>query len=313
MISRFALYVAISILSSAVLAAAVPQERASSTATPVNMVVTVEARHGYDTPVVNREDVMVYEGHDRDKVTDWIPAQGEHGGLDLFILIDDSSNVSLGSQIEDIRQFISSQPATTKIGVAYMQNGTAKILQTLSSDHAEAATALRLPLGLAGVNGSPYFSLSDLIKHWPESGDRREVLMVSDGIDRYWGSGPDDPYVRSSVEQSQRAGVVVFAIYTLGVGHYGHSFWRILWGQNYLSQIADETGGESYYLGSYGAPVSFVPYLDEVSHRLNHQYLLTFLAKPEKKAGMQRVRLTTEVPNVELVSADSVYVPAGSD
>lgn len=273
MISRFALYVAISILSSAVLAAAVPQERASSTATPVNMVVTVEARHGYDTPVVNREDVMVYEGHDRDKVTDWIPAQGEHGGLDLFILIDDSSNVSLGSQIEDIRQFISSQPATTKIGVAYMQNGTAKILQTLSSDHAEAATALRLPLGLAGVNGSPYFSLSDLIKHWPESGDRREVLMVSDGIDRYWGSGPDDPYVRSSVEQSQRAGVVVFAIYTLGVGHYGHSFWRILWGQNYLSQIADETGGESYYLGSYGAPVSFVPYLDEVSHRLNHQYL----------------------------------------
>ena len=53
------------------------------------------------------------------------------------------------------------------------------------------------------------------------------------------------------------------------------------WGQNYLSQISDETGGESYYLG-FGAPVSFVPYLDDLTHRLTRQYLLTFLAKPEK-------------------------------
>jgi hypothetical protein len=37
--------------------------------------------------------------------------------------------------------------------------------------------------------------------------------------------------------------------------------------------------------------------------------LLTFLAKPEKKAGMRRVRLQTEVPNAELVAASQVYVP----
>ena len=94
------------------------------------------------------------------------------------------------------------------------------------------------------------------------------------------------------------------------MGHYGHSFWRINWGQNYLSQIADETGGEAYFLG-LETPVSFSPYLDDLSHRLTHQYLLAFLAKPEKKAGLQRVKLRTEVPNAELVSADKVYVPAG--
>jgi hypothetical protein len=37
---------------------------------------------------------------------------------------------------------------------------------------------------------------------------------------------------------------------------------------------------------------------------------MTFLPKPEKKAGMQSVKLQTEVPNAELVSADRVYVPA---
>jgi hypothetical protein len=62
----------------------------------------------------------------------------------------------------------------------------------------------------------------------------------------------------------------------------------------YLSQVSDETGGEAYYLG-FGAPVSFAPYLDDLSHRLTRQYLLTFLAKPEKKAGFQQFKLRTEV------------------
>jgi hypothetical protein len=274
------------------------------------MVVTVETLHGASVPVINPDDVMVYEGRDRDKVTDWVPAQADHAGLELFVLIDDASNSSLGSQLEDIRQFIVAQPAATKVGVAYMQNGMAQITQNLSSDHALASKALRLPLGTPGVSASPYFSLGDLIKRWPESPARHEVLMVSDGIDRFGGSGPDDPYVESVIEQAQRAGIVVFAIYTPGVGHYGHSFWRTWWGQIYLSRIGDETGGESYYIGFSGAPVAFAPYLDDVAHRLTHQYLLTFFAKPEPKAGMRPVRVTTEVPNAELVGADSVYVPA---
>jgi hypothetical protein len=56
-----------------------------------------------------------------------------------------------------------------------------------------------------------------------------------------------------------------------------------------------------------------VPYVDDIEHRLSNQYLLTFLAKPEKKSGMQRVKLTTELPNTELVAADRVYVPASPE
>ncbi len=288
----------------------VAQETAPAPGVPVSMVVTVEPRHGSSAPMIDARDVMVYLKHERAKVTDWVPLKDARAGLQLFLLIDDSSNTSLGSQLEDLKQFITSQPATTEIGVAYMQNGTAMVLQNLTSDHALAAKALRLPIGNAGASASPYFSLGDLIKRWPESKVPREVLMVTDGIDRYWGSGPDDPYVSSTIDQAQKAGVVVFAIYMPGVGHYGHSFWRINWGQNYLSQIADETGGEAYYLGN-GAPVSFSPYLDDLSSRLGRQYWLSFQAQAEKKAGFQQVKLQTEVPNVELVSADRVYVPAG--
>lgn len=286
------------------------QDAQASNGVPLHMIVTVEAPHGLNPPVINREDVMVYEGHDRDTVTGWVPTQADHAGLEFFVLIDDAASTSLGSQLEDIRQFINAQAASTQVGVAYMQNGIARIAENLTTDHAQAGKALRLPLGIPGVNASPYFSLADLIKRWPESNARREVLMVSDGIDRFWGSGPSDPCVDSVIEQAQRAGILVYAIYTPGVGHYGHSFWRIWWGQTYLSQVADETGGESYYIGFYGPAVSYVPYLADLTQRMNNQYLLTFLAKPEKKAGLQRVKVTTEVSNAELVSADSVYVPA---
>ncbi len=134
--------------------------------------------------------------------------------------------------------------------------------------------------------------------------------MISSGIDYYWGSGPTDPYVDSVVDEAKRAGVIVFGVYTPAAGHSGHSFWRTWWGQIYLSRVCEETGGESYGVGFLGPPVSFLPYLDEVGHRLDHQYWLTFLAVPGKQSGLQPIRLTTEIPNVELVDADNVYVPA---
>jgi hypothetical protein len=277
------------------------------------MVVTVEAKHGNIPPEITKQDVMVYEGHNRDQVTEWVPAQGEHAALEFFILIDDGSSLSLGSQLEDLRQFINAQPATTKVGIAYMQNGIAQVVQNPTTDHAQAAKALRLPEGIVGAEASPYFSLQDLIKRWPQSTARREVFMVTDGVDWFGGGTAEDPYVDAAIADAQRAGVMVFDIYMPGQGHAAHSYWRYYWGQIYLSQVAEETGGESYYIGFTGAPVAFTPYLNDMAQRLNHQYFLGFVAKPEKKAGLRRVRLRTEVPNAELVAAPQVYVPASPE
>ena len=133
--------------------------------------------------------------------------------------------------------------------------------------------------------------------------------MASDGIDEYYGSGDlTDPYLNEAIDLAQRAGILVSVIYTPGAGHSGHDYWQAHWGQLYLAQLADKTGGESYYIGFTGSPESFAPYLNDLAQRLSHQYFLTFLAKPPKKAGWQPVRLRTEVPNVDLVSADKVYV-----
>jgi hypothetical protein len=276
---------------------------------PAHMVVTAEAHRGPDVPEIRKEDVIVYQGKERKQVVDWTPLRGERGALQLFILMDDASHANVGSQFEEIKAFISSQAATTAVGVGYMRDGTVDIAQDLTTEHELAARALRLPMGNLGAFASIYLSIEELIKRWPESPVRREIIVISDGIDYFGGTGPANPYVDSAVERAQKVGIIIYALYATGVGHYGHSFWRMNWGQNYLSELAQETGGEAYFLGNE-TPVSFGSYLADIRQRLNHQYLLVFLAKPGKKPGLQSVRLKTEVPKVELAAADKVFVPA---
>jgi hypothetical protein len=290
---------------------AIAQQAPSASGTPVHMIVTVEPRKGSEVSVVNREDVMVYERKNRDQVTDWIPALGDHAGLEFFVLIDDGASSALDTQLADIKKFIVALPPAAQVGVAYMQNGTARIEQNLTNDHSLAAKAVRLPLGYFGANASPYFSLSDLAKHWQPNGSRHEVLMIGNGSDPYYGAGDtDDPYLSAAIDDCQRAGILVSAIYAPGAGHFGHSYWLNYWGQIYLAKLTEETGGEGYYIGFVGAAPNFSPYLKDALERLNHQYLLTFLAQPQKKSGLQTVKLRTELHNVDLVSADQVYVPA---
>jgi hypothetical protein len=282
-------------------------------AEPVHMVVTAERHHGAEVPIVNAADVTVYEGKVRDQVAAWIPAQGDHAALEFFVLIDDTSRDVLATQFADIKKFIAEQPPTTRIGIAYMQNGIAHIEQNLTADHDLAIKAIRLPLGYYGANASPYFSLSDLVKRWPQDTARHEVLMITNGFDPYYGIGDMlDPYLDAAIEDSQRSGVIVSAIYEPSVGHIGHSYWLNYWGQMYLAELCEETGGEAYYIGFTGQAPDFTPYLKDLSNRLNHQYILGFAPEPQKKAGMRSVKLKTELHNVDLMGANRVYVPASS-
>ncbi|MBV9306626.1 MAG: hypothetical protein JOZ45_10820, partial [Acidobacteriaceae bacterium] len=102
----------------------------------------------------------------------------------------------------------------------------------------------------------------------------------------------------------------VYTIYNPSAGHYGHSFWRANWGQNFLSQLSDETGGESYMVG-FGSPVSFQPFLQQITGQLQHQYILTFEAKPENKSGLQPVKVSIIEKDASIAAADKVYVKAG--
>jgi hypothetical protein len=109
--------------------------------TTANMVVTEQTRQGSGTSPITAQDVTVSQGHERDQVTRWVPARGANGGLELYILMDQDSAGMVNTQLGDIRNFIMEQPVSAKVGIAYMQNGIARIAQAPTEDHALAQSA----------------------------------------------------------------------------------------------------------------------------------------------------------------------------
>ena len=292
-------------------------QNGSAPGVPVSMVVTLEGKDHKAIPPIEAQDITVLQGKEKRPVTNFVPAGQNGGGMQLLMLIDDSAGFSFGAEISVLKQFVNSLPATTEIAIGYMRNGTNQMAANFTSDHAAAANSIRLPLGMGGADVSPYDSLSDAIRRWPERNTdqqgfvRREVIMISSGLENLGGGfTPDNPYVSRGIQDAQKAGVVVYTIYNPSAGHYGHSFWRYNWGQNFLSQLSDETGGESYMIG-FSAPVSFQPFLQQIMEQMQHQYVLTFDAKPENKPGLQPVKVRVTEKDASIAAADKVYVKAG--
>jgi hypothetical protein len=304
------------------------QEKSAPKTVPVHLVITDAAlRDENELPPLRREDVKVKQGKNFLQVTQLIPAQGDNAALQLMILIDDTLNTSVWNNLNDIKDFITAQPASTVIGVAYMSNATVTVVQNFTADHDLAVKAVRLPLRSLSSMDSPYLSLISLVKSWPQQNVRREVLMVTDGIDRLRGEQPQRtrlgpnygpvyhtmPTISidaiSASEISQRYNVIVYSLYAAGVGRAGRSTWDLQLGLSGLSKLSSETGGECFSLGT-STPLSFKPYLERMQKLFSNQYYVVFDAVPGKKAGLQRVKVQTELPNSEILAPDNVWVPA---
>ena len=242
------------------LSVAVPQlcaaQQTSAPGVPVSVVVTVGPKRGKAIPPIEQQDIAAFQDKDKRPITG-LAALGQ-ARMQLMLLIDDSARASFDTEIGTLKQFVSSLPPYVEVAVAYMRNGMAATTQNFTQDHAAAANNIRLAMGYGGADVSPYDSLTDAVKKWPESGaQRKEVIMISSGIEGLGGGlTSDNPYVNAGIESAQKAGVIVYTIYSPSVGHFGHSLWRTTWAQNFLSQLSDATGGEFYGIG-YGSPVSF--------------------------------------------------------
>ena len=303
-------------MAAAIMNVAPSNAQESAASVPVRMTITASVPSNKRMPELSQHDIAVTQGKQRLNVTEWVPAQGDHAGLELFILIDDSSNPALGMHLNDLKTFINGQPSTTLIGVGYIRNATVQVVQDLTADHAVAANSLRLPLGSTGAYGSPYLSVIDVMKRWPAGENRREILMVTDGIDRARRSLGrrglyTNPDVDSANQVALRTGTMIHTIYAPGVGRLGRNYWEATNGQMGIAQLSDATGGKSFFLGLQ-QPVSFAPYLDQLQNILDNQYLLSFDVQPGKKAQLQNVSINTEVAGVDLSSADAVLVPGGN-
>ena len=229
-------------------------------------------------------------------------------------MIDNGARASLGSEMGDIRHFLQTLPANVKVTIAYMEYGRAALAGPLTTDHQKALSELHLPMGTPGMNASPYFCLSDLAKHWPSKDPeaRREVIMISDGVDYYeLHYDPEDPYVLASISDAARAGLVVYSIYWKNTGMLARTWYETNAGQNLLAEVTEATGGYSYWIG-YGNPVSLRPYFDDFNLRLKNQYELGFTTPMRGKPHVASMKVKINAPHVKTTAPQKTWIePTG--
>lgn len=253
------------------------------------LIVTAEGSHGAPPPAITKDELKVEVAGHPAAIETWTPLKGAESPLELYVVIDDGVDTDLALQYPALKSFISSQPASTRVGLAYLRNGAAFTASNVNASNESTMKALRIPLGEPGISSSPYMGISDLLKKWPAAQARREILLLTSGIDPWSPTDPQNPYLLKAISDAQKAGVLVHSIYYGGAGHLGHSYWRSTWGQNFLSELGDETGGEAYWQGT-ASPVAFEPYLKDLTQRFQNQYLLT-VSPAEPKHGLESVKI----------------------
>jgi hypothetical protein len=189
-----------------------------------------------------------------------------------------------------------------------MQNGGVVTAQPFTQDHMAAIKAIRIPMSAAGISASPYFCLSEFVKHWPSDHRApRFVLMMTNGVDPYNGRpsimNQDSPYVQAAQEDAQRAGVAVYSIFYNDAGMRRGSFS----GNSYLQQVADATGGQ--LLSGGVTPVDLAPYLRDFSKYINESYTVNFMASTtrEKPNTLVPIKVKTSQSGVTIAAPDAVH------
>jgi len=292
-------------LAAAPLAAVPMAAQEIPTEGPVPTTALISATNKNGVPLDAAQLKLQVNGHDApiNSLTPVAPSRAE-----IAILIDDGLRGNFGLQIKDLQNFIDQLPAGTPVLVGYMENGDVRVAQPFTTDHMAAIHAIRVPMSAPGISASPYFCLSEFVKHWP-SDHRvpRFVLMMTNGVDPYNGSvsimNQDSPYVQAAQEDAERAGVAVYSIFYNDAGMRRGSFS----GQSYLQQVADATGGQ--LLSGGVRPVELAPYLRDFSKFIAESYTVNFMVSSVREKGntLVPIKVKTSQPGMKIYAPEAVH------
>jgi hypothetical protein len=274
-------------------------------------VVTVLPAHGNEMPAnLAMQDLALKINGKDTTITNFTPLRGANDRLELVVMMDSGARTSMATQLGEISKFVTNLPPDAKVTLAYMENGMARLSGPLTADHKAALKGLHIPTGSAGVDASPYFCLSNLATHWPSNdrSARREVVMISDGVDNYDARlDMQDPYMQAAISDSVRAGLVVYSIFWENRGRFDSTAYGNSAGQNLLLQVTQATGGNSYWEG-LGNPVSFQPFFQDLQRRLQNQYEVSFTSPLKNKPEVSNLKLKVNGISGKVDAPGEVYV-----
>jgi hypothetical protein len=272
----------------------------------VQMIVTVADHINHHPGPLTASDLRIMDA----TITEITPFGRGHD-LDVFILIDDAANYEFGSKLKELREFVTTQPPAEAIGVAYIHDGTLQVAENPTTDHARAASALRVPVGSKAAN--PYCALSDLMQRWPGNSPRHAVVLISTGLDDSTTEGVVCVNAQTAIHDAERSGTTIFALYN-PLNNYESEKWsKVDAGVAGLAHVSYESGGEAYFLGH--TPLdSIMLFLDDIAEHLDHQYLVKFRTSPGATGEFRSIYVNPSTsPGRALMKPESVWVPGVAD
>ncbi|MCM3905086.1 MAG: hypothetical protein ND866_25610 [Pyrinomonadaceae bacterium] len=273
----------------------------SRAARPMTIPISIRVKGVKPEPELQMIDVTVTEDGDPQTVLS-IRAFPTGSPLTLAILIQDDVVSSISNEIKPLRDFINRLPRGSRVLVGYLRTGSIQVRQKFTTDLEKAAKALRPPVGFASAAPyNPYVEVIEAIRRFDsQPSGRRAILLVSDGLDLSHGadssSAGQSLDLQRAINEAQRRSIAVYAFYAPTVGVRDSLLAANAQGS--LLRLAEETGGRAFFQGT-GAPVSFDPFIKELTTSLDKQIALTYLSTHTQK-GFHRIQVRSLSAGVQI-------------
>lgn len=272
-------------------------------ARPMTVPVGIKLRTKPE-PEVQLLDLSVTEDGEPQSILS-IRAISTNSPISLAVLIQDDLVSSASNEIKPVAEFIRHLPAGSRVMVGYIKTGSLQVRQKFTTDLERAARSLRIPMGSASAAPfNPYVEVIEGINRFEsQPTGRRSMLLISDGLDISRGvdssTAGQSIDLQRAINQAQRRSVAIYSFYEPSVlltqnGNQG----LIGNAQSSLERLSDETGGKAYFQGT-GAPVSFDPFLRDLSQTLEKQLAVTYLSTHPRK-GFHKLQIRALNPGIEL-------------
>ena len=190
--------------------------------------------------------------------------------------------------------------------MAYIHEGALEIAENPTTDRVRRRMLCARPPGAPRRN--PYCAISDLIARWPKNTLRREIVLVSTGIDDAAVEGAVCVNAEMAIHDAERAGVTVYALYNPVNGYLAQKWSKVDAGVVDLAHVCYETGGEAYFIGHSPAE-TIAPFLADITEHLAHQYLVKFRVPARGEGAFQTVYVSSPSYDREFMKPESVWVP----
>jgi VWFA-related protein len=220
--------------------------------------------------------------------------------LYLSVLIQEDSDTNVNQELKGLAETIKRLPKGSRVMVGYLRGGSLNVRQKFTDDLEKASKALRIVSGSTGSGiGSPYDQIGEAIDRFDsQPNGRRAILLVSDGFDVSNPTSTQSLDLDRAVLKAQRKSVAIYSIFATSSSTQNASSFVILNAQGLLNTLSDETGGKAYFQGT-STPISFEPFLKEISITLNRQFALTYLSTHSKK-GYHKILIYSTNPDIKI-------------